>query len=355
MNSADALSLALSPLGVLYGLIGEARAWAYASGLLEVRSLPGPVISVGNLSAGGTGKTPLVHAILRALERDFRCAVLTRGYGRENPRAQAVSWPAGGFSTPWRHAGDEPALLSMLHPETPVIANACRYDGGRWIVRRTPVDCFLLDDGFQRQQLRRECNIVLLPGASPLENGRCLPAGLLREFPRQLRRATCIVVRGDQEQYDLACELLRGILPFPLPIFRMELAEQRLVPLAAYVEGDLAETAPAPRGSVVMLCAIARPAGFRESIYAQGLRIAAEAIHRDHHSYADEDLGACMRKVEAHRAEAVVTTGKDAVKLAGRWPSGVPCLALHQQHRILDANGDEEPFRLFLRRTAGRS
>ena len=184
MNRAAVITL--TPLSGLYGVAMKARRALYQRGLFHVHKAGAPVISVGNLTTGGTGKTPLVEWIARALaQRQKRVCILTRGYGRQHPGSRVLVSNGSEIFSDAREAGDEPLLLAeKLKGEAAVICDADRVAAARWATENLGTELFILDDGFQHLRMARDYNIVAIDATNPWGNRRLLPAGNLRESPR---------------------------------------------------------------------------------------------------------------------------------------------------------------------------
>src|SRR6266481_6422155 len=194
MNSA--VTVALAPLGRLYGVAMKTRRALYRSGRLHVHQLGAPVISVGNLTTGGTGKTPLVAWIARELaQTGQRVCILTRGYGRRNAGTRVVVSDGVEIISDAAQAGDEPLLLAeTLKGLAAVISDADRVSAARWAFEHLHSGVFVLDDGFQHLRVDRNLNILTIDATNPWGNRKLLPAGILREPPSEMKRAECIVI-----------------------------------------------------------------------------------------------------------------------------------------------------------------
>jgi tetraacyldisaccharide 4'-kinase len=192
-------SLLFAPLSAAYGAAVAARGALYRIGWLRSETAPVPVISVGNIVAGGTGKTPVVALVARLLKKaGLSPAILSRGYGgRRNEDPLVVSDGSGsGPATTSAMAGDEPLMLARLLPDVPIVVARRRIEGARLAASRLGARCLVLDDGFQHIALKRNLDIVLLDAMSPLDDGRLLPAGMLREPPSALARAGALAFTG---------------------------------------------------------------------------------------------------------------------------------------------------------------
>jgi len=270
----------------LYGAVVAARNALYDRGVLKQSRLQRPVVSVGNLSVGGSGKTPFVILLAELLrERGVRVDVLSRGYGRRSSGVLAVE-----DDDPARF-GDEPVLIRRRLGDVPVIVGASRYEAGVEAERRFETDLHLLDDGFQHRDLARDFDIVLL---SPRDVEDCLlPSGRLREPLSSLRRADVIVLPASEEAPP--ADVVAG-----KPVWRV----RRRIELAA-------GTPSRP----FAFCAIADPERFRRDLENAGVEIAGVRYFRDHHAYGPSDIAALRQAADKAGANGFITTEKDAVKL----------------------------------------
>lgn len=295
-------------LSLPYGAAVAARNGLYDRRILRQERLPCPVVSVGNLTVGGTGKTPaviLIAALLR--DRGRRPAVLSRGYGGTSRAPVNTVSDGRRVLMGWREAGDEPLLIAAALPDVPVLTGAERVRTGRAAIERFGADCLILDDAFQHRALCRDLDIVMLDGLRPFGNGFLLPRGPLREPPGALGRAHLVIRTGDAG----AAAPLPGAPSLPSfaglhrPREAVEAATGRSVPLAAL------------RGK--RMCAFAgigRPEAFRRSLAEVGVEIVSFRAFPDHHPYRPSDLEALRRLARQSGAEGIVTTEKDGVRLA---------------------------------------
>jgi len=279
----------LNPLASIYGGVVGTRNALYDRGLLRSRRLQGPVISVGNLYAGGTGKTPFVILLGELLKaRGIKFDVLSRGYGRRSKGVRLVD-PAG---LP-QEFGDEPLLIAR-RLQAPVIVGKDRYQAGLCAESKFGPRLHLLDDGFQHRALARDFDIVLVTPKDASD--RLLPAGRLREPLKSLRRADAVVLASgaSAESFPIDKKMVwrvrRGI--------------------------DLKNLTAAPPRPVVF-CAIARPQNFVLQLRAANIEPVAEAFYRDHHAYNEKDVRELLALKQRSEAGGFVTTEKDAVNLGG--------------------------------------
>lgn len=305
-----------SPWQLLYGgAHGVRRRW-YAR---RARRLPRPVVSVGNLHWGGTGKTPLAAAIAAHLrDRGLAVCILSRGYASRGRGVRVVSTGSGPLLGP-RTAGDEPVLLAGELPGVAVVVGPGRWQAGEQALRRLdpPPDLFLLDDGFSHLALARDLDLVAFPAADPFAGGRLFPSGRLREPLASIARAHAVLLTGaggasgkDEEGRALA-EALRPY-GFTGPGFASATRPGRPRRIAE----DRSELPPGTR--VFLVSAVARPDAFLATVRGLALEVAGEMRFPDHHDYPPASLEQIGQGFRASGAEAVLITSKDRVKLLGR-------------------------------------
>lgn len=306
---------ALSPFAALYGAAVSARLAAYRRGLLPVRRAARPVLSVGNVAAGGTGKTPFVRWLAgELLLRGQRPSILTRGYGRKGRGTVVVSDGAGALSSV-PDSGDEPSVLARALPAVPVVAAARRARAARRAEELQPaIALHLLDDGFSHVALDRALDVVLLDATDPDAGGALLPAGRLREPLSSLARADLLVVTKT-EQADAS--RARGLAARYAPGVPVYHAATRVLGIRDPGGRDVA-AGDLPGATVVAVAGLARPASFFATLAGLGVLPAASLAFRDHDDYGPRALGRIEKAAEEAGATAVVATEKDAVKLEGR-------------------------------------
>lgn len=306
----------LLPLAPLYRGAVAARTAAYRRGLVNRAELPVPVISVGNLTFGGTGKTPTVIALVRDLVRlGRRPAVLTRGYRRNDDRLAVVTGP-----TPRQGAdevGDEPVEMARCLPGVPVIVDTDRERGGNEAVR-LGADVVVLDDGFQHLRLDRDLDVVLVDAGDPWGGGRLPPLGRLREPVAALQRADAVIITkvpADWRPVVAAIETeIEGVAP-TLQVFVSRVVPKRL----RQPDGAWVEPSELRQRRVFAFAGLGRPGGFSDSLREAGAVIAGERWFPDHHAYTGNEVAEVVASARA--VDAIpVTTAKDAVKLPGDAP-----------------------------------
>jgi len=303
--------------------------------------LPCRVISVGNVTAGGTGKTPIVILLARLLkDSGYRPAVLSRGYGGKGKApVNIVSDGASILMSPLE-GGDEPVLIARSVPGIPVLTGSNRCLTGRNAIERMGADVLILDDGFQHRRLFRDINIVLLDSDRPWGNGFLLPRGPLREPPtRALRRADIVIRTGGMhnrtsgeaagtqvETGDSGAVLLRSS-----PIFRGIHQPCALISLDGGRKMDLQYLAGE---RICAFAGIGVPEQFRKTLESLGAEIVEFLAYPDHHRYDSSDLAFIERTAKEARAEMIVTTEKDEIKLAPMEKLAVPTCFLSIEMRV---------------------
>lgn len=267
-----------------------------------------PVISVGNLTVGGSGKTPLVGEIARVLiEMGERPSILSRGYARTKPADGVVVVSDGHqITADLPHAGDEPYMLARAVPEAVVVVNASRYLAGRVAESKFACTVHLLDDGFQHLQLMRDIDLLVTPPADFVKTGT-LPFGRFREPLDSARAADALLVPGfdadDHASRDRMAERLNVATAFGFT---------RAVP------------APPSMAPVFAFAGIAKPDDFFAELERAGWRLAGRKAFGDHHVYSLQDLSALRLNARGAGAETLVTTAKDAVRIAALPGAVVP-------------------------------
>ena len=292
----------LWPLSVPYSFVTRAKAWCYASGIFRARKLPGTIVSVGNLTVGGTGKTPMVLAIAERFAREGKkTAILTRGY-----RGVAED-AAGGV-----RQSDEVALLrERLDGKAQLGVGADRYKSGA-ILARHGVDWFVLDDGFQHLRLARDADVVLIDASDPFGGGMVLPAGFLREPLSALGRADIVVVTRSEQ----------SSLPALEAILRRHTAS-----LVFYAATRIENVLRLPRLDVSLpeqnwrqarffaFCGIGNPAAYFEDLRRWGFQIAGQHSFSDHHVYTAAEAAELEQAALNDKADALLCTEKDVWNL----------------------------------------
>ena len=331
------------PMSWAYGAVVGARNWLYERDALAVKKLPAAVISVGNLTIGGSGKTPLVAHIARHfLSQGRQVTVLSRGYGRVSSGASHLVVSDGrSILAGVDESGDEPMELARQVPGLAVAVGANRYDAGMDLLRERGPQVFILDDGFQHRRLARNLDIVCIDAEESVETLRVLPAGRLREPFANLERAGALVWtrwREGSPSKSLESRVSRS-LSYDRPIFRSVNSISALHQL-----GDPEKTLPPEtlRGQDVgVLAAIARPERLHRDVEACGARVVWSCSRRDHHAWQLDEVTKLLEQAQSSGAQAVVTTGKDAVKISTLGDTVVPLYQADLETRVLESEAFE--------------
>lgn len=306
------------PLAPLYSLAMRARAALYGRGVLAHHRLAVPVVSVGNLTLGGTGKTPMVLHLARLLAGcGRRPAVVSRGYGGRAKGPVNVVSDGQALLLPAALAGDEPRLLAENLAGVPVLTGARRALVGQAAIATLGADLIVLDDGFQHLALHRDLDLVLFNAGGLLGNGRVFPGGPLREPFSALGRAHAFVITGVDETTSARATAFQGILrrAFPdRPVFSAGYRAEGIMRLNA---AGPTLSRPRETARLFAFCGLARPDTFRHSLAREGISAGGFAAFPDHHRYTPQDLAKLEQQALAAGANGLITTEKDAVKLTG--------------------------------------
>lgn len=312
-----------------------ARRAAYAVGLLRTRRLACRVVAVGNLTVGGTGKTPLVELLARELTARGRAVVvLSRGYGRRPASPIGLVSDGARALLTAAEAGDEPSLLARRLRGVPIVVGRDRYRAGAWALERFSPDVLLLDDGFQQRRLRTDVDVVCLDARAPWGRRGLLPRGSLREPPSALGRAHLLVLThaAEAERERAEAEVRRHAPAAPIarasyePEGFEDVRARGVVPVEALAERP-----------VLAFAGIAVPERFAATLARLGILPREFVAFPDHHPYDAADVAALEARARRLGAEALLTTEKDAVRLPAE--GALPVWALRVRLRLEDPGG----------------
>jgi tetraacyldisaccharide 4'-kinase len=310
-----ALWLALTPLSALYAGALVVRGWWWAR---KAQGAPATTISIGNLTVGGSGKTPFALFLAgRLRQRGYRVAIVSRGYGRRpSPEAATLIADGGELLTDPASAGDEPAMMAHRF-DGPIAVARRRIDAIKLLAARAPLDAVILDDAFQHQRLRRDLDLVLIATPQGVGNGWILPAGPLREPLNALQRADAVILVAPDRFEDYSpSPSLRAVLS-TAAVLRARVRPRTLV---HSVNGHWTESALELKGKrVVAVTGLAEPAGFSLMLRELGADLIETLEYPDHCRYSPTDWDTIHDA--ATRADVVLTTEKDLVKLEGFSPA----------------------------------
>jgi tetraacyldisaccharide 4'-kinase len=309
-------------LSVVYGGSWTIRARLYQKGVLPAKTLPCRVVSIGNLVAGGTGKTPMTIFVARMIrEMGYRVVVISRGYrGRMEDPGGVVSDGRTILNGP-EDAGDEPYLMARLLTGIPVVVGKRRYEAGMMAVKRFKPDVIVLDDAFQHFRLKRDLDLVLLDSRSPFGNGHVLPRGLLREPLSAMHRAHAVIFTRSENAHKTP---IHHRLPTHRPVFYTthHLIVRQTDSEAGRLADDALDISVLKGKKAVAFAGLADNAQFFDSLEQAGCRLEHTFAFSDHHCYCSSDLDRIAAMVKEKGSDVLVTTLKDFVKIENdrTWP-----------------------------------
>ncbi len=322
----------LYPLSVLYGLITDLRNWLFDTGIFKQESFAVPVISVGNITAGGTGKTPFTMLLIDLLSGYYsKIVVVSRGYGRKSTGLKIVS-DGHKILIPVEESGDEPFLIAQKYPDVPVIVSENRATGIKKAVDHYGAALILLDDAFQHRRVQRNCDIVLIKAGENIDQEQVLPLGYLRENLKHLRRAGIIVFTGSED--DGAEKIPNDALGVnPEDIFSCAFTVEGVVDLNLRLIG-----APAMlKGkSCVAFAAIARPEQFRKTLQDHHIHVDKFIAFPDHHFYLEADHLRLAGEIKKYQSDYLITTEKDLVRINPAFLSEIKLVGIRRAGRLKD-------------------
>lgn len=325
----------------------RARAWAYRQGVFRRISVDAPLVSIGNVTVGGTGKTPLtIYLAQRLCEQGRKPAIVSRGYLKEG-RGLVVVSDGRRILAGRRQAGDEPYMMARALPEVPVIVGPNRSLAATVACGRFGPDIVLMDDGFQHLKVQRDLDVVVIDASDPFGNGMTIPRGILREPPNHLRRADLLVLtRTDQTD---ALDTLRAHLTElnpKAPIVESVHEPTALMHYQGHVDLGLG-TLQAAR--IVALSSIGNPKAFQRTLRSLGAEIVDAWNLPNHHIYRRAALGDLIDRARHLRVDAIVTTEKDMVRFPPGFAFNIPMWILGVTLRI--SSGEEHLDRIWKLRT----
>ena len=328
---SDLVLFPFTLLASIYGLSCRLRIFLYEKGVLPRKRAGCYVISIGNLTVGGTGKTPFtIYLAEKWKEKGYTIGIVSRGYGgnyreRRNLALQGLFYKepvvlvSDGTTLLEKVAsvGDEPYLMAERLNGVPIVVSADRFKGCQWLIEHFKVDVILLDDGFQHLRLHRDLNLLLVDATNPFGNGCLLPRGSLREPVSEVRRADLVIFTRSENGSD-ATEWISEIERFGRPCLRSTFQPTRLIQLNTGLVRPLSDLKNRP---VLSFCGIGNPDSFVHLLTLLGAEIKERMVFRDHYSYQASDWAKIKKKVAETGVQWVVTTEKDAVKIKDFLPA----------------------------------
>lgn len=287
-----------------------------------------PIISVGNLTLGGTGKTPCVQWVARQILQDrYRVAVVSRGYGGTLSSAGAIVSDGTKVLLSAQEAGDEPLLHARALPGVPVIIGVDRVRAARRAIEECGAEIVVLDDGFQFWSLQRDLDIVLLDAWRPFDNEHLLPAGRLREPPTALERAAAIILTrcntATPSEIIETCRTIANLSSAPIFQSNHALSGVRNETTNEVLSLDVLKGTP-----VAALSALANNEQFFQTLQRTGANVVAKLAKRDHHRWSEAEVSNFAHMAQSNGATALITTEKDAVKIEAAWAMPLPLQSL---------------------------
>ncbi len=306
----------LVPLSWLYRSLVAARNFAYSKRLLNTTHMPAKIVSIGNLSVGGSGKTPTTAFLANALmARGVRVAIVARGYRREGRGACIVS-DGRSVLAEIHEAGDEPLLLAQQCPGAAVVVDESKTHAAQIAVARFHPEVILVDDGFQHRRLHRDLDLIVISARMVLQKPWLLPAGPLREPLSNAQRAEVVLLtdshdldNNERKRIAVLCRLKSTARVFPIEFLVDE--------IRPVFEGKNLATLKRHHTSALLVSGIAFPERFRRSAEAADMRVCGHLVYADHHRYSEKDLEHLLRTFQRLHADIMLTTAKDAIKLRG--------------------------------------
>tara|TARA_A100001037_G_C15144729_1_gene635707 strand:- start:3055 stop:4137 length:1083 start_codon:yes stop_codon:yes gene_type:complete len=324
---AKMLTLILFPFGFVYSVLMFVRRYLFDTNFFKSTFLSVPVISIGNISLGGTGKTPVLIWLLRKLiEKNLNPAVISRGYGSSNSNFTLVSDGKGNILTS-PPASDESVMLSRLFPNVPIITGTDRILSGEKVISSFNVDVVLIDDGFQYLKLKRNFDFLLFHGKNPFGNGRVFPSGILREPISHSKYADAFLVTGEDKEKG---EQNLASLNLTVPIFKGELTVEHIF---CPEQESYFKLEDIKSSRILAFSGIGNPDSFDNILEKQGITIIEHLKFPDHVFYCERNLEKIRKKTQELNPDYMITTQKDVVKLDD-FKLGVPLLVLTVKMKI---------------------
>jgi tetraacyldisaccharide 4'-kinase len=310
---------ALLPASVAYGLGSYVRTIGYASSTLRRTKLPVPVISIGNLTCGGTGKTPVtIQLAAMLIKQGLRVAVLSRGYKRQSKAPYLVVSDGKELLVDCRQSGDEPYLMAKALPAAIIIVGSDRVLTGNIAIRQFSADVLLLDDGFQHIRLKRDRDLVLVDYNEDLDEQYLLPAGRLREPVSAIGRATSIAVT----KVPIGCD------PEKMAKINSLLRKYNNHADISYCQFRPVASANIRAARVLAFCGIAKPEPFFQSVERLGATLVKSVRFPDHHWFTGKELACLEAEAAKHKADYLITTEKDLVRIAEPHQAQCPIITI---------------------------
>ncbi len=319
------LKIITSVLSFFYLVVISLRNWLYDKRIFKETKLPCPVISVGNITVGGTGKTPCVIMLARMLQKNgFKPAVISRGYGSRSVKSVNIVSNGEKILLDNEIAGDEPYLIAQELKDIPVIIGAKRIATGETAINEFGANVLICDDAMQHRQIFRDINLVLLDSRGLNEKNHVLPRGRLREPLKELKRANAVILTRTDETQQKGEKIGVTIVTKDMPVFKSIHKPKDII------RADFSEQKPVSKikeKKVYAFCGIAKPDSFKNILSLAGAEILSFDIFPDHHRYNESELEKIREGFIGCRADYLMTTEKDAVRI-GNYPDFLKILSV---------------------------
>lgn len=326
----------------LFSWLLSLRPWLYQVGFLKQIHVSPRVVSIGNLTSGGTGKTPFTLRVAQLLKNEgFRVAIVCRGYKRTSRESCLLVSDGKSLLADALASGDEAQWLARRLPDVPIVVGRSKSESARWIEKTLRVDWIIVDDGFQHLRLARDKNLLLLDADQPFDNGQVVPLGRLREPPAAIRR--CDLIAWIEKSASLPdAKPARGFDSFipPVPQFK---ARREFTGIHTLEASSLEKTDAIKTKRLVAFCGLARHEQFFSGLAGEGWQITTTQAFPDHHRYRPEDIQQLLIQREKAGADGFITTAKDAINLSPRAFGEIPCyifevaIVIDDEPRLLKA------------------
>ncbi len=317
MNLPPILRGMLSPVAALYSAVVRTRAKFHETPFAVKIKVSPRVVSVGNLTVGGTGKTPFTLRLAELLRNQgYSVVILSHGYKRGASQPFVMVSDGEKVLCEVEESGDEAQIIAMHAEGIPVVAGSPKWQVAQWIERRLSPQWIVLDDGFQHLRLVRDFNILLLDAKEPFGNGHIVPSGTLREPVSSIRRADLLVLVERDSSSDL--EAVREVIRRHHPGAPILSSRRKFSHIAAYSDGSTCPIDGLRHRQLLAFCGLGQPAQFFDSLHQEKLNLTGTLSFPDHHRYRSADVRRILQEASRTGAEALITTAKDKINLEGQ-------------------------------------
>ena len=303
------MKIILHPLSVIYGIIISLRNTLYNFKFLKTHAIDNSVISIGNITTGGTGKTPLVRYLAeKILKMGYKPGIISRGYGRIT-KAQLVVHDGKTVKSGWDESGDEPYMLASWLKTVPIIVDLNKVSGAKYLIDNFDVDVILLDDAFQHRKIRRDLDIVLINSTVNSDSLKLLPAGMLREKLENIKRGDILIfTKNTNDKFpDISIQ------------FQNKFGNKMMTSSTDYYITNFTTkdrmNASELQNPGFGFCGIGDPQSFKKGLKIVGLDIKHYRMFKDHHRYNSQTLNSLLSEINELNIKSVITTEKDVIKL----------------------------------------